>query len=87
MKRRLLIMAAGAFASTAAYGQGAGKPIIDMHMHAWSLSEFGGESVPGCIGQGCRHARHRSGEAIRFYRPADLQGDGQVTSNRRRHHD
>lgn len=25
-------------------------PIIDMHMHAWSLSEFGGESVPGCIG-------------------------------------
>ena len=25
-------------------------PIIDMHMHAWSLSEFGGQSVPGCIG-------------------------------------
>jgi predicted TIM-barrel fold metal-dependent hydrolase len=25
-------------------------PIIDMHMHAWSLKEFGGESVPGCVG-------------------------------------
>lgn len=25
-------------------------PIIDMHMHAWSLSEFGGQSVPGCVG-------------------------------------
>lgn len=25
-------------------------PIIDMHMHAWSLKEFGGESVPACIG-------------------------------------
>jgi predicted TIM-barrel fold metal-dependent hydrolase len=24
-------------------------PIIDMHMHAWSLSEFGGQSVPGCV--------------------------------------
>lgn len=26
------------------------EPIIDMHMHAWSLSEFGGQRVPGCIG-------------------------------------
>lgn len=26
------------------------QPVIDMHMHAWSLSEFGGQSVPGCIG-------------------------------------
>lgn len=25
-------------------------PVIDMHMHAWSLSEFGGQSVPACIG-------------------------------------
>jgi predicted TIM-barrel fold metal-dependent hydrolase len=25
-------------------------PIIDMHMHAWSLNEFGGQSVPGCVG-------------------------------------
>lgn len=24
-------------------------PIIDMHMHAWTLDEFGGESVPACI--------------------------------------
>lgn len=26
------------------------SPVIDMHMHAWSLQEFGGESVPACIG-------------------------------------
>lgn len=25
-------------------------PIIDMHMHAWSLEEFGGNPPPGCIG-------------------------------------
>ena len=25
-------------------------PIIDMHMHAWSLQEFGGKPPPGCIG-------------------------------------
>jgi len=25
-------------------------PIIDMHLHAWSLKEFGGESVPACVG-------------------------------------
>lgn len=31
-------------------GQGVGMPIIDMHMHAWSLSEFGGESVEACLG-------------------------------------
>lgn len=37
------VVASQAAASTAA-------PIIDMHMHAWSLSEFGGQSVPGCIG-------------------------------------
>lgn len=24
-------------------------PIIDMHMHAWTLDEFGGESVPACV--------------------------------------
>ena len=35
--------------ATPSVGQGAGKPIIDMHMHAWSLSEFGGESVEVCI--------------------------------------
>ncbi|HET6535279.1 MAG TPA: amidohydrolase family protein [Sphingomicrobium sp.] len=26
------------------------QPIIDMHMHAWSLQEFGGEPPPGCVG-------------------------------------
>ena len=25
-------------------------PIIDMHMHAWSLQEFGGDPPPGCMG-------------------------------------
>ena len=25
-------------------------PIIDMHMHAWSLEEFGGSPPPGCMG-------------------------------------
>lgn len=25
-------------------------PVIDMHMHAWSLEEFGGTPPPGCIG-------------------------------------
>lgn len=26
------------------------EPVIDMHMHAWSLDEFGGQSVPACVG-------------------------------------
>lgn len=25
-------------------------PVIDMHMHAWSLEDFGGKPPPGCIG-------------------------------------
>lgn len=25
-------------------------PIIDMHMHAWTLAEFGGTPPPGCLG-------------------------------------
>lgn len=43
----------GVLAATCAHSghaQVAGKPVIDMHMHAWSLSEFGGQSVPGCLG-------------------------------------
>jgi predicted TIM-barrel fold metal-dependent hydrolase len=28
----------------------AAPPIIDMHMHAWSLQEFGGSPPPGCMG-------------------------------------
>ncbi|MBA2467748.1 MAG: amidohydrolase family protein [Sphingomonas sp.] len=39
-------------AASAAEAQGAGKPIIDMHMHAWSLTEFGGERVEVCLGKG-----------------------------------
>ncbi len=31
-------------------GQGAGKPIIDMHMHAYELAEFGPEPPRGCAG-------------------------------------
>jgi predicted TIM-barrel fold metal-dependent hydrolase len=33
-----------------AVGQGAGKPIIDMHMHAYSLTEFGPEPPKACAG-------------------------------------
>jgi predicted TIM-barrel fold metal-dependent hydrolase len=50
MTRRFIAMIAGLAAASAASAQGVGKPIIDMHMHAWSLSEFGGQSVPGCLG-------------------------------------
>lgn len=41
---------AGLIAASAAVGQGLGKPVIDMHMHAWSLQEFGGQSVEACLG-------------------------------------
>jgi uncharacterized protein len=27
-----------------------GGPVIDMHMHAWSLAEFGGEAPEACVG-------------------------------------
>lgn len=30
--------------------QSPAEPIIDMHMHAWSLEEFGGSPPPGCLG-------------------------------------
>lgn len=33
-----------------ASAQEAGKPVIDMHMHAMSISEFGGDPPQGCIG-------------------------------------
>lgn len=36
--------------ATASWGQGVGRPVIDMHMHAWSLSEFGGEVPEVCAG-------------------------------------
>ena len=50
MIARFAALAMGLVATSAGHAQGVGKPIIDMHMHAWSLKEFGGESVPGCIG-------------------------------------
>jgi predicted TIM-barrel fold metal-dependent hydrolase len=34
----------------AASATAAQPPIIDMHMHAWSLQEFGGSPPPGCLG-------------------------------------
>ena len=37
-------------AAAPAIGQGAGKPIIDMHMHAYELSEFGPEPPKACAG-------------------------------------
>jgi predicted TIM-barrel fold metal-dependent hydrolase len=49
MERWLLGLATFVAASSA-NAQSAGKPVIDMHMHAWSLAEFGGQSVPGCLG-------------------------------------
>src|SRR5690242_15600601 len=35
-----------------AVGQSKGEPVIDMHMHAWSIAaEFGGSSAPdACLG-------------------------------------
>lgn len=41
-----IVVAMAAQAAPAA----APPPIIDMHMHAWSLQEFGGSPPPGCIG-------------------------------------
>ncbi len=35
--------------ATPSIGQGVVEPIIDMHMHALLLSEFGGESVNVCL--------------------------------------
>jgi hypothetical protein len=45
--RALLFLGALALHSAAAAEP---LPIIDMHMHAWSLDEFGGAPPPGCIG-------------------------------------
>lgn len=39
----------GAMASQAS-AQTRPPPIIDIHMHAWSLDEFGGNPPPGCLG-------------------------------------
>ena len=47
---RSLAWLLAALLSSVAHAQEPRPPIIDMHMHAWSLEEFGGQSVPGCIG-------------------------------------
>jgi hypothetical protein len=47
VKARLAIFAAALIAASAASAQTPGKPIIDMHMHAWSIAaEFGGGPAP-----------------------------------------
>ena len=50
MKRAWIAGLVAAATAATASAQGVGKPIIDMHMHAWSLAEFGGSPPPGCIG-------------------------------------
>lgn len=45
-----LIFALAAAAAPAAIAQKPGKPIIDMHMHAYELSEFGPEPPRACVG-------------------------------------
>jgi predicted TIM-barrel fold metal-dependent hydrolase len=47
---RLLLLSALLMLAAPALAQSAGKPVIDMHMHAWSLAEFGGNPPPGCLG-------------------------------------
>lgn len=50
MKLAIATSILAAASASPATAQGAGKPIIDMHMHAWSLSEFGGAPPPLCVG-------------------------------------
>lgn len=45
-----LAMQGAAQAAAQPVPQLAPPPIIDMHMHAWSLQEFGGNPPPGCMG-------------------------------------
>ena len=47
--RLLELLAAASFALPAS-AQGAGEPVIDMHMHALSLTEFGPELPEACAG-------------------------------------
>ena len=47
---RVITCLAIALVSSGTHARDVASPIIDMHMHAWSLDEFGGQSVPGCIG-------------------------------------
>ena len=50
MIRSLVFVAAALALEAGALAQGAGKPIIDMHMHAYELAEFGPEPPRGCAG-------------------------------------
>lgn len=50
MLRTLTSVAAILAFQGAAFAQGVGKPIIDMHMHAFELAEFGPEPPRGCAG-------------------------------------
>jgi uncharacterized protein len=59
--KTMLGLAALAVASSAT-AQGVGKPIIDMHMHAFTLSEFGPEPPKACAGA--------DGATINGYDPA-----------------
>ena len=47
---RLLTLLAATSMAMPASAQRAGDPVIDMHMHAWSLSEFGTEPPKACAG-------------------------------------
>jgi predicted TIM-barrel fold metal-dependent hydrolase len=49
MISRIVIATLGLAYAASAGAQTPGKPVIDMHMHAWSLAEFGGTPPPGCI--------------------------------------
>ena len=51
MGHRWLVGAGSLVAAAALNAQGVGKPIIDMHMHGWTLQEeFGGVPPPFCVG-------------------------------------
>lgn len=47
---RLPILFAALLLGSAAGAQSAGKPVIDMHMHAFALAEFGPQPPRGCAG-------------------------------------
>ncbi|MBK8198154.1 MAG: amidohydrolase family protein [Acidobacteria bacterium] len=72
MRKQFLAFASFIFAGACA--QVPAEPIIDMHMHAWSLNEFGGESVPVCIGaRGIDMHGIDPGEPFDFSKQADCK--------------
>ena len=50
MRLAFVIGVLATIGASAAAAQGIGKPIIDMHMHAWTLQEFGETPPPFCVG-------------------------------------